>query len=171
MRTIEPLLLELAERQPNAGVGVRPRGPVTFQLAEQMSLISDGLFLEATAAHAAARGGRLAQADRDMPSAGPTKQALAIAQWLHDSGGNKGKAASFPGLAWLRQPDGYSDREWILEIARQYRTLDGSPALPVRSGSSAPDARNGNGHRSRPAVDTRESEPLSEQAALRKVAD
>jgi hypothetical protein len=29
----------------------------------------------------------------------------------------------FPGAKWLHQPDSYSDREWIIEIARQYRTL------------------------------------------------
>ena len=26
--------------------------------------------------------------------------------------------------AWLRQPTTYSDREWILAIAKQYRQLD-----------------------------------------------
>ena len=30
----------------------------------------------------------------------------------------------FPGLGWLRQPTTYSDREWILAIAKQYRQLD-----------------------------------------------
>lgn len=27
-------------------------------------------------------------------------------------------------MSWLGQPESYSDREWILEIARQYRALD-----------------------------------------------
>ncbi|HEY7051444.1 MAG TPA: hypothetical protein VH496_04820 [Mycobacterium sp.] len=123
MRTIEPLLRELSERQPGAGVGVRPRGPLTFQLAEQMSLISDGLYLEATAAHAEARGGRLAAADQNAPSVAPQQQARAIAKWLRNSGSDGGRATDFPGLAWLRQPDGYSDRDWILEICRQYESL------------------------------------------------
>jgi hypothetical protein len=123
MRTIDPLLRELITRQPDAGVGVRPRGPLTFQLAERMSLISDGLFLEATAAHADAQGGHLSRADQASPKVGPREQARAVAKWIHDGGG--ANAASFPGLAWLRQPDDYSDREWILEIARQYEGLNG----------------------------------------------
>jgi len=139
MRTIEPLLRELSERQPDAGVGVRPRGPLTFQLAEQMSLISDGLFLEATAAHAAARGGRLAAADKNTPTVSPREQALAVATWLHESGRDGDKSARFPGLAWLRQPDSYSDREWILEISRQYQTLNGngSSAGPSQASESS----------------------------------
>ena len=40
-----------------------------------------------------------------------------IAAWIADQ-------HEFPGLPWLRQPESYSDREWILEIARQYRILD-----------------------------------------------
>jgi len=38
-------------------------------------------------------------------------------------GAPKDTNAEFPGLAWLRQPTSYSDREWILEIAQQYRLL------------------------------------------------
>jgi len=34
--------------------------------------------------------------------------------------------AAFPGVEWLRQPETYSDREWILEIAQQYRSLERS---------------------------------------------
>jgi hypothetical protein len=128
MRTIDPLLRELITRQPDAGVGIRPRGPLTFQLAERMSLISDGLFLEATAAHADARGGDLAPADQQTPKAGPLEQARAVAKWISDGGAAAAK--SFPGLAWLRQPDGYSDREWILEIARQYQSLNGNGQQP-----------------------------------------
>jgi hypothetical protein len=153
MRTIEPLLTELNERQPNAGVGVRPHGPLTFQLAEQMSLISDGLFLEATAAHAQARPGWLLSSDQAKPAISPEDQALKIAQWLHDSSGDDRKSASFPGLAWLRQPDDYSDREWILEIARQFGSLIG------------------NGHRWRRTAETRSPAPSSEDARLRRVSD
>ena len=124
MRIIQPLLRELCLRQPEVGVGVRPRGPLGFQVAEQMSLISDGLFLEATEAHTAARAGRLSAADQKTPTVSAVEQARAIANWIHESA-QKGadKTAGFPGLAWLRQPEGYSDREWILEISRHYYHL------------------------------------------------
>ena len=133
MRTIQPLLRELCLRQPEVGVGVRPSGPLAFQVAEQMSLISDGLFLEATQAHDAARSGRLSPADRNTPAVSSREQALAIARWIYDSGQDADKTSGFPGLAWLRQPDGYSDREWILEIARQYHDLitAGQSSVPV----------------------------------------
>ena len=52
LRTIEPLLAELGQRHPDIGIGVRPRGPLVFRVAERMSLISDALFLEATVADA-----------------------------------------------------------------------------------------------------------------------
>ena len=98
-----------------------------------MSLISDALFLEATAADAARRrtvDATGARATRDLdevddaselesPPVPPREQARTIAQWIFD--GREG--ASFPGLGWLRQPTSYSDREWILEIAQQYRQL------------------------------------------------
>jgi len=54
----------------------------------------------------------------------PQEQARTIAQWIYDGReGAQEKGASFPGLGWLRQPTSYSDREWILEIAHQYRQL------------------------------------------------
>jgi hypothetical protein len=47
-----------------------------------------------------------------------------IAQWIYDGREDAPKDGhENPGLAWLRQPSAYSDREWILEIAQQYRTL------------------------------------------------
>ncbi len=55
LRTIQPLLDELGHRHPDVGIGVRPRGPLVFRVAERMSLISDALFLEATAADASRR--------------------------------------------------------------------------------------------------------------------
>ena len=55
LRIIEPLLTELGRRQPDVGIGVRPRGPLVFRVAERMSLISDALFLEASAADAGRR--------------------------------------------------------------------------------------------------------------------
>ncbi|MDY6998035.1 MAG: hypothetical protein SW019_15655 [Actinomycetota bacterium] len=143
LRIIAPLLDELGRRHPDVGVGVRPRGPLVFRVAERMSLISDALFLEATAAHSALRrvdsagsaaadsadsddAGTSESVDGDDPeSAGvsPTEQAEAIAAWIHagrDGVDDDGRTA-FPGLGWLRQPATHSDREWILEIAGQYR--------------------------------------------------
>ena len=148
MRTIQPLLRELCCRQPEVGVGVRPSGPLGFQVAEQMSLISDGLFLEATVAHAA-RVGTLSTADRKTPTVGPHEQARTVAKWIYDGRQSGDKMARFPGLAWLRQPEGYSDREWILEISRQYYdlTADGRRAGPAANTpkftSRRTDARSG----------------------------
>jgi hypothetical protein len=147
MRTIQPLLRELCVRQPEVGVGVRPSGPLAFQVAEQMSLISDGLFLEATEAHAAARAGTLSTADRKTPTAGPREQAHTVAKWIYDGRQDGDKTARFPGLAWLRQPEGYSDREWILEISRQYYdlTANGRRAGPAANTSTSrrTDSRSG----------------------------
>ena len=139
LRTIQPLLTELGRRHPDVGIGVRPRGPLVFRVAERMSLISDALFLEATAADAARRrtvDATGARTTRDLdevddaselksPPVPPREQARTIAQWIFDGreGAPEDKRASFPGLGWLRQPTSYSDREWILEIAQQYRQL------------------------------------------------
>ncbi|MDG4668364.1 hypothetical protein [Mycobacterium sp. 236(2023)] len=139
LRTIAPLLEELGRRHPDVGIGVRPRGPLVFRVAERMSLISDALFLEATAADGALRpvdsaGAEItdldelvARADLAAPDVSPTEQAGAVAAWIH--AGRDGAVGDgrdkFPGLAWLRQPAAYSDREWILEISRQYRQLSG----------------------------------------------
>lgn len=137
LRTIQPLLEELGRRHPDVGIGVRPRGPLVFRVAERMSLISDALFLEATAADGALRTVDPAGADindldelidraeLEAPDVTPTEQAAAIAAWIHagDDGDTGRGRKDFPGLAWLRQPATHSDREWILEIARQYRQL------------------------------------------------
>jgi hypothetical protein len=139
LRTIQPLLTELGRRHPDVGIGVRPRGPLVFRVAERMSLISDALFLEATAADAAKRrtvdatGARTTRdsdeaddaSELESPPVPPREQARTIAQWVFDGrdAAREEKAASFPGLGWLRQPTSYSDREWILEIAQQYRQL------------------------------------------------
>jgi len=156
LRTIQPLLDELGRRHPDVGIGVRPRGPLVFRVAERMSLISDALFLEATAADGArhrvdaggtatVRGrsdrsdpgnrsdpgdlddlGDLAELDADVS---PVEQAEVVARWIYEGTDDapEPRRTEFPGLAWLRQPATYSDREWILEIARQYRL-----ALDVR---------------------------------------
>lgn len=123
LRTVAPLLAELSRRHQNIGIGVRPRGPLLFRVAEQMSLISDALYLEATAALAG--GGRASDSDRANIT--PDVQAQRVASWIYDgreSGARSRSATKFPGPDWLRQPTGYSDREWILEIAGQYRELD-----------------------------------------------
>jgi hypothetical protein len=139
LRTIQPLLTELGRRHPDVGIGVRPRGPLVFRVAERMSLISDALFLEATATDAArkrpvdATGARPTSelddsedvSELESPSVPPQEQARAIAQWIYEGREDAptDTGAAFPGLGWLRQPTTYSDREWILEIAEQYRQL------------------------------------------------
>ena len=131
LRIIGPLLEELGRRHPDVGIGVRPSGPLVFRVAERMSLISDALFLEGTAARGSRHrvdsvGGDAAEnseESEELPEVPPADQAAAIAQWIcagRDGATEDGRAA-FPGLAWLRQPESYSDREWILEIAAQYR--------------------------------------------------
>ena len=144
LRVIEPLRREMARRQPNVGIGVRPRGPLVFRVAERLSLISDSLYLEAAAAQhsGAERTGRAvgrlngidgaaldgAAFDGAVPDGAvpdgisPSEQARAVARWIHE--GRLGRDPVFPGRAWLRQPETYSDRQWILEIARNYRALD-----------------------------------------------
>lgn len=150
LHTIQPMLIELGRRHPDVGIGVRPRGPLVFRVAERMSLISDALFLEATAADSARRRvgatgstlptRRAEDADETdeveagaAPAVPPHEQARAIAEWIHAGRGDEANSSSaaFPGLVWLRQPAVYSDREWILEIARQYRNMEvsGDPKL------------------------------------------
>jgi hypothetical protein len=136
LRTIQPLLTELGRRHPDIGIGVRPRGPLVFRVAERMSLISDALFLEATSADAARKRPVCAAPTRDLddvddgselesPPVSPREQARTVAQWIYDGREDapEGTSATFPGLGWLRQPASFSDREWILEIAQQYREL------------------------------------------------
>lgn len=127
LRIIQPLLEELSRRHPDVGIGVRPRGPLLFRVAEQMSLISDALYLEATRA---VGGGAAAVSDdgsgEDAPPVSPEQQALRIAEWIDAGRGDRDDSADlqFPGSHWLRQPSTYSDREWILAIADQYRALE-----------------------------------------------
>ncbi|OBK76333.1 hypothetical protein [Mycobacterium sp. 1164985.4] len=136
LRAIQPILAELGRRHPDIGIGVRPRGPLVFRVAERMSLISDALYLEATAAEyrrklrvdpAGAVTGDEAEEDAELesPAVPPQEQAKAIAEWIHSGidGAAEDQRVDFPGLGWLNQPSEYSDREWILEIANQYRAL------------------------------------------------
>jgi len=117
LRLIEPLRREMDRRHPDIGIGVRPRGPLVFRVAERLSLISDALYLESLLAQ------RTAAIDGPEPAAGTTavEQARMVARWI--SAGRPAVADAFPGRRWLRQPPGCSDRDWILEIARQYRIL------------------------------------------------
>jgi hypothetical protein len=64
--------------------------------------------------------------DAQLPRVAPDQQARAIADWIFAGRGGDRTAgnAAFPGLHWLRQPETYSDREWIIEIARQYDGLE-----------------------------------------------
>jgi hypothetical protein len=120
LRLIEPLRREMDRRHPDIGIGVRPRGPLVFRVAERLSLISDALYLEGMLAEQ--RGAD----DRPEPPAGITQsdQARGVADWIR--AGRDEVAERFPGRGWLRQPPECSDRDWILDIARQYRDLDRS---------------------------------------------
>ncbi|MDV3123811.1 hypothetical protein M1247_02675 [Mycobacterium sp. 21AC1] len=132
LKSLAPLLSELGRRQPDVGIGVRPRGPLAFRVAEQMSLISDSLYLEGTAAQSrkrksvGAKGSTSGQdSEPQAPQVSPQEQARAVAQWIYDTRGDEPQEEpqSFPGLNWLRQPTVFADREWILAIAQQYRDL------------------------------------------------
>jgi hypothetical protein len=119
-----------------------------FRVAEQMSLISDSLYLEAIAAEGARRrtvdataGQRDIEqslniadiADLDSPPVPADEQARGIAEWIfagRNAARNGAAHQAFPGLNWLRQPATFSDREWILAIAEQFRELE----LGVRAG-------------------------------------
>lgn len=132
LRVIGPLLAELSRRQPDIGIGIRPRGPLLFQVAEQMSLISDALYLEATAA--LNLGADSNDSDPDPGEVTPVGQAEEIAMWIHLGRELPAHEAAlrFPGPTWLRQPASYSDREWILAIAEQYRGLEHKRPAPMK---------------------------------------
>ena len=131
LRLIDPLLQEMARRHPDVGIGTRPRGPLVFRVAERLSTISDSMYLEAL--NAADDGTRTGGEPDGVSTA---EQARAVARWLR-AGPDDG-AHAFPGSEWLRQPSECSDREWILEIARQYRNLASTPTL--RAARDAADA-------------------------------
>lgn len=122
LRLIEPLQREMERRQPDVGIGVRPRGPLVYRVAERLSTISDALYLEAMLAESGTSESD--QDDREPPAVGAAEQAEAVARWVH--AGRDRVTETFPGRGWLRQPQSCSDREWILEIARQYRDLAGA---------------------------------------------
>lgn len=130
LHLIEPLRREMERRHPDIGIGVRPRGPLVFQVAERLSIISDALYLEGAAA---------ARTDGPDPPADitATRQGLVVARWI---GTDRANAEAFPGRPWLRQPPECSDREWILEIARQYRNLDRISGRPEADEGAGPPA-------------------------------
>lgn len=145
LRLIEPLRREMDRRHPGIGIGVRPRGPLVFRVAERLSLISDALYLESLHAQQAAR------TEDTGPQAGcsPAEQARVVAGWIHasrDEAADPG-AGAFPGRRWLSQPPLCSDRDWILQIARQYQALDSATAPNRRP------ADQGGATRSRPEPD------------------
>lgn len=118
LRLIAPLQREMESRHPDIGIGVRPRGPLVFRVAERLSLISDALYLESMLAQQDPEAD-----DPEVPDAvTPNQRAQAVARWIRD--GRAEAARTFPGRSWLSQPQDWSDRDWILEIARQYRALD-----------------------------------------------
>jgi hypothetical protein len=121
LKILQPLLDELSRRHPNVGIGIRPRGPLLFRVAEQMSLISDALYLEATQSLSGSDVATMVE----VPSVSAEEQANRIAEWIHadSEGGDHETDRAFPGPYWLRQPPAFSDREWILAIAKSYRGL------------------------------------------------
>lgn len=121
LRRIAALRAEMARRHPDIGIGVRPRGPLVFRVAEQLSLISDALYLEGARATQQNAGGGKPPADIAM-----SEQARSVALWI--AAGPAAVSAAFPGRGWLSQPPDCPDRDWILEIADQYRVVTAEPS-------------------------------------------
>jgi hypothetical protein len=90
------------------------------------ALVALGAERASSPADVASRATRIITMLPDSPDVEPDEQALRIAEWINAGRENPGDAANatFPGPHWLRQPPSYSDREWILAIADQYRTLE-----------------------------------------------
>jgi hypothetical protein len=128
LRLIEPLRQEMDRRHPDIGIGVRPRGPLVFRVAERLSLISDALYLEGMRAQ---EPDSVSGQDTGPDTVSAAEQARVVAQWI-----KAGDADAFPGRRWLRQPADCSDRDWILEIARRYRALDGESPNNVAGSAS-----------------------------------
>ncbi len=150
LRIIEPLLDELERRHPDVGIGERPRGPLVFRVAERLSLISDALYLEATWRRPRAGTRLMPPASRRTSNSNTISRTCSTSRCRQGTRGTgarhrgmdprrarriasrAARSAAFPGLGWLRQPTSYSDREWILAIATQYRQLDRSDAPAQR---------------------------------------
>ena len=123
LRIIEPLRAEMERRHPAIGIGVRPRGPLVFRVAEQLSLLSDALYLEGSLAQQVS--GDPGDGTEAPVDGGAAEQARAVAAWIQ---AGRADGTAFPGRNWLRQPGECPDRDWILEIARQYRELTSGPS-------------------------------------------
>lgn len=119
LRRIEPLRAEMERRHPDIGIGSRPRGPLVFRVAERLSLISDALYLEGALARQ--QGGPSADDSEAPVAVSAAEQAQTVAAWI--AAGRDDVGTAFPGRGWLRQPPECPDRDWILEIADQYRAL------------------------------------------------
>jgi len=133
LHLIEPLRQEMKRRHPDIGIGVRPRGPLVFRVAEQLSLISDALYLEAVQAER--ESGPAGRGKDPAVEVSPAVRALVVARWI--GAGPGWVCDAYPGRSWLRQPPGCSDREWILEIAYQYRTSKRG-GKPPATGTAVP---------------------------------
>jgi len=133
LHIIEPLRQEMKRRHPDIGIGVRPRGPLVFRVAEQLSLISDALYLEAVQAER--ESGPAGRGKDPAVEVSPAVRALVVARWI--GAGPGWVCDAYPGRSWLRQPPGCSDREWILEIAYQYRTSKRG-GKPPATGTAVP---------------------------------
>jgi hypothetical protein len=162
----------MIRRHPDVGIGVRPRGPLVFRVAERLSLISDAIYLEA-----------IEHDDPDDPAGDPDddeleaptgvgteEQARAVARWIRagNDGDSQAAAAAFPGRGWLRQPEDCSDREWILEIAHQYRLLGEGPAGNHQEPVGPDEDQAGN---QAPDLDADEADAAPEVVALRAVPE
>lgn len=123
LRLTEPLQREMERRHPGVGIGIRPRGPLVFRVAERLSLISDALYLEATLARSGPTGSKPSP---DPDGVSSLERARAVARWI--AAGPDG-AGNFPGRDWLSPPEDCSDRDWVLQIARQYRNFTGTTAV------------------------------------------
>jgi len=83
-------------------------------------------------------------ADLDSPPVSAGEQARGIAGWIF-AGRNDAAYADFPGLNWLRQPTTYSDREWILAIAEQFRDMTEAAPAQTGAGTAGSGTQNGAG--------------------------
>ena len=102
-------------------------------MAERLSLISDALYLEGALAQRGSGPGVDGHAGPSRRRRG--RKAGAVARWIR--AGRDEVSTAFPGRRWLRQPAECSDREWILEIARQYRVQgDRRPRRPDALGGA-----------------------------------
>ena len=122
LRTIQPLLDELGRRHPDVGIGVRPRGPLVFRVAERMSLISDALFLEATAAEPRRDGRSMPPARRRMStwsrsSSSPTYPISRRPQWRRRNKRTPSRTGSTPAASDDAEPDVPRSRSGVATTA------------------------------------------------------